>query len=98
MELEALYQETDGNPFFVEEMVRHLSAEGQALTGPWLDGADWGVPEGVRHIISLRVARLSGDARSVLQAGAVLGSTGFGKSDERFAGVLFTCVTVPGKF
>jgi DNA-binding SARP family transcriptional activator len=66
----ALWEGTKGNPFFLEEMVRHLgagSAEG--------NGAPWPVelPEGVREVIDRRLATLSDDARDVLTTAAVVG-------------------------
>jgi DNA-binding SARP family transcriptional activator len=66
----ALWEGTKGNPFFLEEMVRHLragSAEG--------NGAPWPVdlPEGVREVIDRRLATLSDDARDLLTTAAVVG-------------------------
>jgi len=36
--LSMLYRETDGNPFFVEEVIRHLREQGKLLTAEhgWL--------------------------------------------------------------
>lgn len=53
-----LHRHTGGNPFFVTEI---LAA-----------GAE-GIPESVRDAVLARAARLSGKARSVLEAAAVLG-------------------------
>jgi DNA-binding SARP family transcriptional activator/tetratricopeptide (TPR) repeat protein len=64
----ALHEETEGNPFFIEEVVRHLGASGRALS---LDDA--GVPEGVREVIARRLRRLGEDARASLQVAAVIG-------------------------
>jgi DNA-binding SARP family transcriptional activator len=66
----ALWEGTKGNPFFLEEMVRHLgsgSAEG--------NGAPWPVelPEGVREVIGRRLATLPDEARDVLTTAAVVG-------------------------
>ena len=65
-----LWEGTKGNPFFLEEMVRHLgsgSADG--------NGAPWPVelPEGIREVIDRRLATLSDDARDVLTTAAVVG-------------------------
>jgi DNA-binding SARP family transcriptional activator/tetratricopeptide (TPR) repeat protein len=63
--------ETDGNPFFVEEVVRHLLESGR-----WTDTVtpgEIGVPEGVREVLLRRVARLSEPCRSALAHAAVLG-------------------------
>jgi DNA-binding SARP family transcriptional activator len=68
----ALHGETEGNPFFIEEVVGHLRAEGErAGTGVTL--AEAGVPEGVREVTSRRLRRLGGDARQAVVAGAVIG-------------------------
>ena len=73
-----VYQETEGNPFFVEEVFRHLSEEGKLFDaeGRWkrdlkVDEID--VPEGVRLVVSRRLARLGDTARKVLTAAAVIG-------------------------
>lgn len=70
---DAIYQATEGNPFFVEEIIRHLHGQGHDLREAWSSPTDWGVPEGVRHVIGQRLSRLSQDANLMLQAGAVLG-------------------------
>ena len=58
----ALHGETEGNPFFIEEVVGHLAQEGErAGTGVRL--AEAGVPEGVREVTSRRLRRLGDDAR-----------------------------------
>ena len=74
---EHLYTETGGNAFFLEEVVRHLLAEGQLLDGEgrWLDDAAVAldVPETVRLVIGKRLAGLSSDASSILTLAAVIG-------------------------
>ena len=75
----ALRRETDGNPFFVNELLRHLIEVGairQDDAGRWeegtgLDASD--LPEGVREVISYRVGRLGEIAQRVLAAAAVIG-------------------------
>ena len=63
----ALHSETEGNPFFIEEVVRHLGETGSvSLT-------DAGVPEGVREVTARRLRRLSGDSRQALAVAAVIG-------------------------
>jgi DNA-binding NarL/FixJ family response regulator len=74
---EAICRETGGNPFFVREVVRHLQAEERDLADARTAGADWGIPEGIRHVIGRRLSRLSREAGRMLQAAAVLGD-GFG--------------------
>jgi len=74
---EAVARETDGNPFFVNEVVRHLveggvlghgddeAALGDALTTP--------LPATVVQVVRRRVQRLGETAGRVLAAAAVLG-------------------------
>ena len=75
----ALYRETDGNPFFVGEVLRNLSETGaiyQDDTGRWLastDPADLALPNSVREVIGSRVARLGERARRVLSFASVIG-------------------------
>jgi DNA-binding SARP family transcriptional activator len=73
-----LAHETDGNPFFVREILRHLVETGR-ITG----GADgWatdvtveqlGIPQAVKEVIGLRLGRLSERARTTLTMAAVIG-------------------------
>jgi hypothetical protein len=73
----AIAAETDGNPFFIKEVLRHLLEEGRFLRGPdgrWtLDRpvAELGIPEGVREVIDRRLVRLSADANKLLSAASV---------------------------
>jgi tetratricopeptide (TPR) repeat protein len=76
--VEAIHEETEGNPFFVEEVFQHLREEGKLFDadGRWLEtlnAGDIDVPEGVRLVISRRLERLSVQARKVLTAAAVIG-------------------------
>ena len=67
-----LHGVTEGNPFFIEEVVRHLAdAEGQLGGAVALHEA--GVPEGVREITSRRLARLGAPVREMLATAAVIG-------------------------
>jgi len=75
----AVYRETDGNPFFVTEVLRHLSETGaiyQDDAGRWTarDSLDeMALPESVRVVIGARVGRLRPDAGRVLSVAAVIG-------------------------
>jgi hypothetical protein len=76
----AVFKETEGNPFFVEEVYQHLAEEGRLFdaTGAWradlrMGGID--VPEGLRLVIGRRLDRLGEQARKVLTAAAVIGRT-----------------------
>jgi tetratricopeptide (TPR) repeat protein len=73
-----IYRETEGNPFFVEEVYRHLSEEGKLFDaeGRWrsdLRVSELDVPEGVRLVIGQRLERVCEDCRRVLTAAAVVG-------------------------
>ena len=75
----ALCRETDGNPFFVTEMLRHLNETGKIYqdgSGHWTTVADLGdaaLPDSVREVIGSRVGRLGQEAERVLSAAAVIG-------------------------
>lgn len=71
--IESIHDRTKGNPFFIEEVVRHLQGEGRDLDDPALASGDGGIPEGVRQVIGSRIARLSPENRRFLQAAAVTG-------------------------
>ena len=70
--------ETEGNPFFVEEVFQHLKEEGRLFddAGGWrsdLDTAELQVPEGVRLVIGRRLERVSEDTRKALTVAAIIG-------------------------
>jgi len=69
----ALHRATDGNPFFVEEVLRLLTSE-QVLEQV-ADADTWrrSVPESVRAVIRRRLERLAENCRLVLALAAVLG-------------------------
>jgi DNA-binding CsgD family transcriptional regulator/tetratricopeptide (TPR) repeat protein len=71
----AVHVRTEGNPFFVEEIWRHLTDTG-ALAGAGTDAATaaaLSTPQGVRDVVVARVRRLSEEARLTLSHAAVLG-------------------------
>jgi class 3 adenylate cyclase/tetratricopeptide (TPR) repeat protein len=70
----------EGNPFFVEEIVRSLLERGVVVRNG--DGARWAngsgaaaieIPENVQALLAARVDRLSDDVRRTLQLAAVIG-------------------------
>lgn len=70
-----VHEETQGNPFFVGEILRHL-AESQTDEEPTegqLDVHRLGIPESVREVVSRRLMRLSEDAMRALTVAAVAG-------------------------
>jgi tetratricopeptide (TPR) repeat protein len=63
--------ETNGNPFFIRELLLYLRESGKILN----EGQNWlskfsveelGIPEGVRELVEQRLARLSDEAKSLL--------------------------------
>jgi DNA-binding SARP family transcriptional activator len=68
----ALWEETRGNPFFLEEMVRHVRA-GRVASGGNGAAGPLELPEGVREVIERRLATLSDRTRDVLTTAAVIG-------------------------
>ena len=75
---EALHKETEGNPFFIGEVLLHLVESGALVQrdGRWasdLSLAEVGLPEGVREVIGRRLSRLSERANEVLSVAAVIG-------------------------
>ena len=76
---EAIHRESEGNPFFVEEILRHLTETGGIYRrgDEWAIGAerieDLGIPEGIKEVIGRRLSRLSEECNMALSHGAVLG-------------------------
>ena len=73
-----VYRETEGNPFFAEEVFQHLKEEGRIFDDAdrWradLDIDELQVPEGVRLVIGRRLERVSDDTRKALTVAAVIG-------------------------
>jgi len=71
----AISDETDGNPFFIREVLIHLTDEGKIYQqdGRWtsnLSIAEMGIPEGVRQVIGRRLSRLSENTNKLLTAAA----------------------------
>ena len=74
----AVHAETEGNPFFVGELLRHLAETGALVN----DGEQWrlatavaemSLPDGVREVIGRRLSRLSKGTNDVLAWAAVMG-------------------------
>lgn len=80
-----LYAESEGNPFFLLELIRHLEETGQLVqrdgrwSGPWIEAIKAGrrpaflLPDSVREAIQARLDRLSENARVLLSCAAVAG-------------------------
>jgi hypothetical protein len=67
---EALHRETNGNPFFVGEIVHLMAGEGHLRT-------DWAprVPQSARQVIARRLERLGEHCRASLGVAALCGDT-----------------------
>jgi len=74
----SIYGKTEGNPFFVEEVFKHLAEEGLLLDadGRWrtdLAVSELNVPPGVRLVVGRRLARVTESCRRTLITAAVVG-------------------------
>jgi len=75
---EIIHQQTEGNPFFMEETILHLVDTGAIYLqdGRWQGdpgGIAQNVPEGVREVIGRRLSRLGEAANQALSFASVLG-------------------------
>ena len=74
---EAVYRQTEGNPLFVQEVLRYLVEEGVLTRGH--NGSarrtppEMRIAEGLTDVIGKRLSRLSSEANSVLSVAAVVG-------------------------
>jgi class 3 adenylate cyclase/tetratricopeptide (TPR) repeat protein len=74
----ALRRETEGNPFFTGELLRHLAESGQVQQqdGRWVAAVDIteiGLPDSVREVVGKRIQRLGGATLHILSQAAVIG-------------------------
>ncbi len=74
----AIHDETEGNPFFVKELLRHLTETGALAhrDGRWVTGlpiAELGIPDGVRDVVGRRLSRLSEATNQLLEHATVIG-------------------------
>ena len=67
--LDLVHRRTEGNPLFVNEIVRLLGQGEAAMDGGWAAT----VPEGIRDAIGRRLNRLSSECNRVLTTAAVVG-------------------------
>jgi DNA-binding CsgD family transcriptional regulator/tetratricopeptide (TPR) repeat protein len=75
--LDALYDLTEGNPFFLEEVLGALIVAGELVEGEggwhWKRADSWRIPLSLQEAVELRLNRLSADARRIVQLAAVAG-------------------------
>jgi class 3 adenylate cyclase/tetratricopeptide (TPR) repeat protein len=82
---EPIHERTQGNPFFIEEIIRELAESGHLegergsyrLVGP-IDDA--GVPASVQAVLSARIDRLDPAAKQLLQVASVVGKEMSGRA------------------
>ena len=75
---ERILERAEGNPFFLEEIVRHLIDEGMIVheEGRWKGTAECGevlIPDTVQGVLAARIDLLSPQEKRVVQSAAVVG-------------------------
>ena len=76
---EAVHHQTEGNPLFVQEVLRYLIEAGiiSREKGRWLSTREtpleMSIPEGLRDVIGKRLSRLSEECNRVLSVAAIIG-------------------------
>ena len=74
----ALYRETEGNPFFIREVLSHLVEEGLLYRegGRWTTKvssiSELGIPEGVREVVGRRLSRLREPCNQMLTVASTM--------------------------
>jgi tetratricopeptide (TPR) repeat protein len=70
-----LQQQTEGNPFFIQEIARYLMEEGliHQLGDLSRGSLSTHVPEGVRDVIGKRLSKLGAECNQVLSVAAIIG-------------------------
>ncbi len=75
--LDALYGLTEGNPFFLEEVLKALMMTEDLVKGEdgwhWKQADTWHIPLSLQEAVELRLTRVSAEAQRVLQLAAVAG-------------------------
>jgi class 3 adenylate cyclase len=70
---EAVHEQTEGNPFFVSEVVNLLVSEGALAEGTASSSTHLAIPQGVREVVGRRLDKLSEDTNQALQVAAAIG-------------------------
>jgi eukaryotic-like serine/threonine-protein kinase len=76
---EAVHRQTEGNPLFVQEVLRYLAEEGlvHRQDGRWQRTGtaplELQIPEGLRDVIGKRLSRLPAECNRILAIAAVIG-------------------------
>ncbi|MEA2348353.1 MAG: hypothetical protein QOG62_2140 [Thermoleophilaceae bacterium] len=74
----AVWNETEGHPFFVQEILRHLLETGalyekDGRTTTRLSVQQMGIPEGIKDVVARRLARLGEQTEDLLAVAACVG-------------------------
>ena len=69
----SLYQESGGNPFYLEQLARSAERARAASAGPELSTAEYDVPRAVAASLNEEISLLSDPARLVIEGAAVAG-------------------------
>jgi tetratricopeptide (TPR) repeat protein len=73
---EAVHRQTEGNPLFVQEVVRYLVEEGliNREGGQWrVTTLEMSIPEGLRDVVGKRLSGLSQECNRILSIASVIG-------------------------
>ena len=74
---ETVHRQTEGNPLFVQEVLRYLVEQGYLGHGDGQERRDtppeMGLPEGLKDVIGKRLSGLSNECQDVLSVAAVIG-------------------------
>jgi len=77
--LDGVYRETEGNPFFIEEVCKTLAESGRLYYKDghwhWPSIEELGIPQSVRVAVQSRLRVLPADSQETLRLAAVLGRT-----------------------
>ena len=77
--VDAIFKETEGNPFFIEEVIKSLVDQGQIYRQDreWQRGDidDLAIPQSIKEAIGRRLDRLSPQSTEVLQYAAIIGKS-----------------------
>jgi predicted ATPase len=68
-----IHEETEGNPFFVSEVVNLMAQEGILTRVANTSLSDIAIPEGVKEALGRRLDRLSPEANELVQLASVIG-------------------------
>ncbi|MCH7621972.1 MAG: hypothetical protein IH870_08750, partial [Chloroflexi bacterium] len=71
--VETIYAQTEGNPFFMTEVVRLLSDRNELITEASDEPPRISIPQGVREVIGQRLNRLSEQCNQTLIAASMVG-------------------------